>query len=453
MRGEQKKQIVQQIDVALLRAIESARDANKLFELAEHYGKFHWLNTTERWACPEVENHIFRLIEPRLPALRASQNRTMVSHVISEGYDVGGHTPLCINLMKEHKKRGTGVQFVITRGVTKKVLMEVQNTQIPILAQNSTGVAKLLFLTEVFLKSKSVVLYINPDDIIACLAAKIAEREGVQCHFVNHADLHFSYGPSQCSTVLEITWASWLTTQKYRSPKGQSFLGIPSGDFSPTEIKDAASANNLPPYFISVGGPHKYQLDQTDVFLKFVEFLCGKMQQKLLLVGPSNQQAFSKLSTTAKSNLELCGIVDRDKTLILMAGAKAYLDSFPEGGGTSVTNAMKLGMPVFGAKSKVGMFGDEYASDSLEDLYCAIENFLLNGPDPEKIRTRATFIDEQLSLSACLDRLANTIDGNHEAIPFSFDIDKIDLTYYQRAWLEQDRLYIPPIIKNRPPTN
>ena len=60
MHGPAKEQLAIKIDGVLLQAIEKSEDLNQLFNLAEHYGKFHWLNTTSRWACPEVERHSYK---------------------------------------------------------------------------------------------------------------------------------------------------------------------------------------------------------------------------------------------------------------------------------------------------------------------------------------------------------------------------------------------------------
>ncbi|OSQ48362.1 glycosyltransferase family 1 protein [Thalassospira alkalitolerans] len=453
MRGEQKKNMALQIDGALLQSINACRDANKLFELAEYYGKFHWLNTTERWSCPEIENFIFALIAPRLPEFKATGNRKVISHVISEGYDIGGHTPLCVNLMKEQKRLGNDVQLVITRGVTPTVLEDVKASGIPIAAQQSTGVSKLLFLAQTFMQSKAVVLHINPDDIIACLAAMIAERAGIPCYFVNHADIHFSFATSQCSAILEITGASWLASQQFRHPKAQSFLGIPFStlDGAPQEIRHKDKTQE--PYFITVGGPHKYRLGRSPVFTDFVEVLCGELGQKLKMIGPDDYSKFSHLSAKAQNNLELLGTVERTKTLKLMANATAYIDSFPEGGGTSVTNAMHLGLPVFGCKSKAGMYGDDFLSQTPQELFAAIKLFIEHGPDSETLTARARFIKDNFSITACAKRLENTLNGNMETIPYSFDKKAIDLTFYQKKWLETDDFYIPPIIKINMPSS
>jgi hypothetical protein len=448
LAGDNKQQLVSKIDGVILQAISNSQDIAQVLNLAEHYGKFHWLNTTDRWACPELERHIFQMVEPFIGELIVPSERTRTLHVLSEGYDTGGHTPLCVNILKEQKRRNEDVAIAITRQATKKVIDDLSNHSIPIVRPAHTGLEKLKSLCQIFLTSKHVVLHIHPDDIMSALAAMIAERNGIQCHFVNHADLHFSYGPSICSSVLEITWASWLTSQKYRHPKSQSFLGIPSSTFDLEELKKTED-NSIPsfPYFISVGGVQKYQLQQSNEFIDFVEYLCGTKNQKLVLVGLSDRKPFENLTDRAQKNLALLGIQDRTQTLKLMAASQAYIDSFPEGGGTSVINAMKMGLPVFGAKSKVGMYGDDYVSENTGDLKDAIDLFLESGISQTILQERATFVNEHFSIAACTDRLERTIAGESVDIPYQFDTNSIDLTYYQKRWLEHDKIYIPPFIK------
>ncbi|HCK18550.1 MAG TPA: hypothetical protein DHW36_08545 [Thalassospira sp.] len=449
MHGPAKEQLVAKIDGALLQAIEKSTDINQLINLAEHYGKFHWLNTTNRWACPQVERHVFNKVSSQIATNATPSNKSAVTHVLSEGYDVGGHTPLCINLAKEQAQRGENVQLAITRNVTSNVASDIKQSGISTHVCSGSHIEKINRLTNLFLQSKAVVLHIHPDDIVACCAAMFAEQAGIPCLFVNHADIHFSYGPSQCSTVLEISAGSWLSTQAFRHPKSQSFLGIPCADLNvsnePAENKDAGN------YFITVGGAHKYHLDNSTIFVDFVEELCGKLGEKLKIIGVGNATPFSKLSDKAKSNLELLGTQSRDATILQMKHAKAYIDSFPEGGGTSVTNAMLLCLPTFGCKAKGGMFGDDYLSDTPDELIVQIQHLTKDGPDTTKLQERAEFIRQTFSLKACADRLDAAITGAHVPVPFDFQAEEIDLTFYQKQWLSSERLYVPPFIKINAP--
>jgi hypothetical protein len=448
LTGENKQQLVSKIDGVILQAISNSSDITQVLNLAEHYGKFHWLNMTDRWACPELERHIFHMVEPIIGDLAVPSERTRTLHVLSEGYDTGGHTPLCVNLIKEQKRRKEDVVLSITRQATKKIIDDVSKSCIPIIHPEGTGIERLKSICNIFLSSKYVILHIHPDDILSALAAMIAERNGVRCYFVNHADIHFCYGPSSCSSILELTWTGWLASQKYRSPKRQSFLGIPSSTFNVEELK-AVPDSTIPqfPYFISVGGAQKYQLQQSTMFTDFVEYLCGNKNQKLVLVGPSDRTPFTNLTERAQNNISLLGLQDRIQTLRLMAASRAYIDSFPLGGGITVTDAIKMGLPVFGAKPTVGMYGDEYISENTRDLKNAIDLYLEAGIPDTSLKERAQFVDDHLSIGACTDRLERTIAGESLEIPYPCDTDSIDVTYYQKRWLEHDKIYIPPFIK------
>lgn len=456
MDKEQKSLMVQKVDEMLLNAIHSCRNANKLFDLARHYGRFHWFNLTDRWSHNDLENYIFNLIEPRLPQFTPAKNRTIVTHVLSEGYDTGGHTPLCVNLIKEQKAHGDDVELIITRSATQSIIDELRNAQVPIKSTPATGVAQMLQLAKAFMQSKAVVLHINPDDITACLAVMIAERSGIPCYFVNHANIHFAYGPSQCSAILEITASSWLSSQKYRHPKAQSFLGIPASDLDIEALRKTGTSeiDIDAPYFISVGTPLKYRFGSSNDFLEFIEFLCGKKKQKLLLIGPGDHAALINLSPDARNNLIVKGMVARDQTLALMANAKAYIDSFPEGGGTSVVNAMKLGLPIFGYRISEGMYGDDFLSASMADLQEKVSDFLTNGPDKTVLAERTSFIRSKMSISACRDRLLATINGERIPVPYDYDTGNMDLTFHHQKWKENTDLFIPPIINlNKTPAS
>jgi hypothetical protein len=449
MNKEKKSLLIDQIDKTLLDAIYSCRDTNKLFDLARHYGRFHWLNLTDRWSHIELENYIFKFIGSQIPDFKPAENRTTITHVLSEGYDTGGHTPLCINLIKEQKIRGDDVELIITRSATPSIITDLRTSDVPIKSSPATGAAQLLQLAQAFMRSKAVVLHIHPDDIIACLAVMISERAGIQCYFVNHANIHFSYGPSQCRSVLEITASSWLSSQKYRQPKAQSFLGIPATDIDIEALRKSEISNTSleEPYFISVGTPLKYRFGSSNVFLEFIEFLCGRLKQKLILIGPGNHPALTTLSADARKNLIAKGVTPRQQTLALMANSKAYIDSFPECGGTSIVNAMKLGLPVFGFRQSEGMYGEDFLAESFDLLCQKVEEFLAHGYDQDIIETRKTFIDTEMSIPACCDRLLKTISGEMQPVPYDFNPIKIDLDYYHNKWLESDDLFVPPVIQ------
>lgn len=130
-----------------------------------------------------------------------------------------------------------------------------------------------------------------------------------------------------------------------------------------------------------------------------------------------------------------------------MANAIAYIDSFPEGGGSSVVNAMSLGLPIFGHRISEGMYGDEFLSPSMEDLFERISHFIENGPDTAIVQERSDFIHKHMSIQACVDRLESTIGGENCPIPFDYSKFDMDLDFHHRAWLQTDNLIVPPIIK------
>jgi len=447
--SDQKNLLIKKIDGTLMQAMLASKDISQLLKIAQQYGHFHWFNLTDRWENKAVENHIFQFAQPYLKDLRRAENPTKITHVISEGHDTGGHTPLCLNIVKEQKARGREVELFITKRATPKVIEEIKLAGITLKSFPDNGLPQLLELSKQFLQSKAVVLHINPDDIVATLAAMLAEQNAIPCFFVNHANIHFSYGPAQCSAVLEITAASWLSTAKYRSPKSQSFLGIPAATVDPATL-NALNLDNLKPegsYFVSVGTRNKYRLNSDTQFIDFVEFLCGQKQQQLLIVGPGDAPSFHKLSDAARRNLSVLGPTERQTTLALMANAIAYIDSFPEGGGSSVVNAMSLGLPIFGHRISEGMYGDEFLSPSMEDLRERVSAFIDNGPDTAALQERSDFIRDHMSIQACVDRLESTISGENCPIPFDYSNFDMDLDFHHREWSQTDNLVVPPIIK------
>tara|TARA_B100000123_G_scaffold271783_1_gene252481 strand:- start:300 stop:1661 length:1362 start_codon:yes stop_codon:yes gene_type:complete len=447
--SDQKHLLIKKIDATLMQAMLESINIPQLLKIAQQYGHFHWFNLTDRWENKAVENHIFKLVLPHLENLTRAKNPTKVTHVMSEGHNTGGHTPLCLNIVKEQKSRGREVEIFITKRATQKVIEEIKQSGITLKSFPDDGLPKLLELSKQFLQSKAIVLHINPNDIIATLAAMLAERNGIPCFFVNHANIHFSYGPAQCSAVLEITAASWLSTAKYRTPKSQSFLGIPAATVDRTTLTALNLGDLKPdhPYFVSVGTKNKYRLNSDTQFIDFVEFLCGQKKQKLLIVGPGDAPSFQTLSEAARKNLTVLGPTERQTTLALMANAIAYIDSFPEGGGSSVVNAMSLGLPIFGHRISEGMYGDEFLSPSMEDLFERVSHFIENGPDTAVVQERSDFIHEHMSIQACVDRLESTIDGENCPIPFDYSKFDMDLDFHHRAWLQTDNLIVPPIIK------
>lgn len=447
MINEKKIQLCKHIDQVFLQGMLDCPDPNQLLQLCRFYGQFHSLNMTDRWSNIPVENHVYKVMEPYLADLQSVGTPTKITHVISEGYDFGGHTPICVNLLKAQKKRGEDVQLFVTRSITKNTYDDLNTTGIPLLRSAAEGVALLRDVTQTLLNSKAVVLHIHPEDIISCIAAMHAERTGIPCYFINHANIRFSYGPAQCTALMEITGSSWLASEKYRQPRALSFFGVPS---SPLSIlpKDLDASQNLEDgYFISVGSDNKFQFNTNDLFLNFIEFLCGELNQKLVLVGPKEHPKFANLSDQARSNLSAFGVLEHEETLKHVAGSIAYIDSFPECGGTSVVNAMKIGLPLFGFRQCEGMYGEDFLSESFDGLCKDIRDFLKNGYDTDLIKVRRDFMNNKMSIEACLARLDKTMAGEMCPIPYEFDASKIDLEYHHKIWNETDDLFVPPVIK------
>ena len=453
MASDQKSQLIKKIDSTLMQAMLATQDISQILMIAQNYGHFHWFNLTDRWENKAVENHIFQLALPHLKNIARLENATKITHILSEGHDTGGHTPLCLSIVKEQKARGRDVELFLTKRASPKVIEDIKQSDITLKSFPDNGIPQLIELSTQLLQSKAVVLHINPDDIVATLATMLAEQNGIPCLFVNHANIHFSFGTAQCSAILEITAASWLSSAKYRTPRSQSFLGIPATNIDRKTL-DAIDLGKLKPevpYFVSVGTKNKYRLHSDTHFIDFIEFLCGEKGQRLLMIGPGNVPHFEKLSDAARKNLSVLGLTERTTTLALMAGASAYIDSFPEGGGSSVVNAMSLGLPIFGHRISEGMYGDEFISPSMEDLFARISDFIENGPDKELVKERSNFIRDQMSVQACVDRLENTIGGESCPIPFDYSKFDMDLDFHHRAWSQTNNLIVPPIIKiNKP---
>ncbi|MCC9622544.1 hypothetical protein LPB41_12650 [Thalassospira sp. MA62] len=449
MTPDQKNLLIKKIDSTLMQAMLGTQDIALLLKIAKQYGHFHWFNLTERWENKQVENHIFRIAFPHLKHIDASASRTKVTHILSEGHDTGGHTPLCINIIKEQKERGRDVELLITNGATTKVLEDVKQSGIPFKIFGGQGLPQLCALAEHIVHSKSIVMHINPDDIEATLAVMFATKNGASSFFVNHANIHFSYGTAQCSCMLEITAGSWLSSAKYRSPQKQSFLGIPATSLEQKSLNavNVGSLKPEAPYFVSVGTRNKYRLNNSPQFIEFIDFLCGEKQQNLLLIGPGDAPQFQKLSKAARDKLTPLGLTERQTTLALVADATAYIDSFPESGGTSVMNAMSLGLPVFGQHISEGMYGDDFLSPSMEDLYTRITDFINNGYDQDILQKRTAFIRDHMSVQACVDRLEKALEGKQCPIPYDYNISAMDLDFHHRAWALTGDLIVPPMIK------
>jgi hypothetical protein len=447
MINEKKIELYKHIDLVFLQGMQECPDPNQLLELCRFYGQFHSLNLTDRWSNIPVENHVYKVMAPHLADLQTEGTPTRTTHVISEGYDCGGHTPICVNLLKTQKNRGDDVQLFVTRAITKNNFNELTAADIPLLRSPSQGVALLRSVTHTLLNSKAVILHIHPEDIISCIAAMHAERAGIPCYFINHANIRFSYGPAHCTALMEIMGSSWLASEKYRHPRALSFFGVPASPL-PIPPKDLEKPQDREDgYFISVGTENKFQFDKSDLFLNFIEFLCGELNQKLVLVGPKEHPKFAKLSDQARSNLSTLGMCTPNETLEHVAGSIAYIDSFPECGGTSVVNAMKIGLPLFGFRQHEGMYGEDFLSDSFDGLCNDIRDFLKNGYDSDRIKERRDFMNNEMSIEACLARLDKTMAGEMCPIPYDFDARKIDLNYHHKIWNETDDLFVPSVIK------
>lgn len=430
----------------------SAAEANSALEFARIYGYLLRINECGIYEDDELEVALGRKFSDTImAAAKAGDEPAAIEwlHVISDAYAFGGHTRLLECWLES--RRGERATVLVTTSAFAEFGGRLP-AGVELVAAHGNQVDRAAAVLRHGRKAKTVVLHISPEDVGAALASRLVRDGGTPVLYVNHSDHCFSFGANGASSLLEVSVFGQMISAKSRKFQRQQMLGIPLK--LPSSI-NAATPLSLPRIrsVVSAGTWLKYEPIGDLNFPRFLNALLKRVPANVTLVGPSGTEPWwSELEPDIRPHIAFIGLLPHDALQAVIRNASCYVDSFPVTGGTLFSEALALGVPVFGPVVAVTGYSlaDALRSSSIEGLVDDVARFLQSGAWPtQQIDVRNRLLEEA-GEAGFARRIDQILDG--EASEPLSPPPGIDITHYEAQWLRQERsrIAIPLDVGLRP---
>jgi hypothetical protein len=300
-----------------------------------------------------------RDIVQKIQIERSDTKKKHVLHVMTEGFEYGGHTRLVSAWIKN------------TLDTTvNSVVMTVQQNPLPedlassiaasggkwqSLAAISTNLLVRSFLLRQLSRNWAdiVVLHVHPSDAIPIVAFGVAR--GPPVIILNHADHAFWLGASIADVVANIRSEGQKITLDRRGIKNAKILPIPLLEANQTSdyevIREQLGIKKDKIVLLTVGSEFKYtSFDGYDFAIVMEKILRRNPNLILFVIGPRQNQRWTEVSARVGGRIKVLGILDWSKLHAYYACADIYVEGFPIGGCTAMLEAGARGLPIIGLR-------------------------------------------------------------------------------------------------------
>ena len=346
---------------ALVRRIEraagaagSAEDGAACAQAAAHVA---WFNHPGRFASRDLERILGEAAceLPGVPATPAADPRRVL-HVLTEGYDTGGHTRLAWRWMLQDATRTHGLAVTRHRPVPRPLLEALaargaESIEIP--GPGASLLQRAARLREIAAGYDVVLLHIHPDDPVPSLAFG-GGHPRPPVVFVNHADHCFWLGREVADLVVSHREVgSKLSVERRGVPAERTaILPLPLGSSAAAPRADrdqARRALGIEPgqvVLLTVGDAYKFGPVGGAHFLDAAESVVATHPEAVLLaVGPAADDArFADAARRTGGRVRALGTLSGIDHLY--AAADVYLESYPCSSATAVREAAAHSTPV-----------------------------------------------------------------------------------------------------------
>ncbi len=336
-----------------------------------------------------------RELDQKIHFKRARTNKKHVLHVMTEGFEYGGHTRLVSAWIKN------------TLDTTiNSVLMTVQQGSLPddlassIVASGGTWQSLAPFsqnlLTRSFLLRQLsrdwadlVVLHVHPSDAIPVVAFGVAG--GPPVIILNHADHAFWLGASIADAVANLRPTGQDISKRRRGVLNSKILPIPILKANPTSdyeiVRKQLNIKKDQIVLLTVGSEFKYTPFGDYNFAGTMEKILRRNPKVVLFViGPRQNRRWAEVSARVQGRIKVMGILDWSRLHDFYASADIYVEGFPVGGLTAMLEAGARGVPIIGLRvpeAPILNGSDDIAVDnfglyvqSLEEFMTSIERMI-----------------------------------------------------------------------------
>jgi hypothetical protein len=316
-----------------------------------------WMDHPGRFASATLER-VLREVAATIPALpyereAAAGGHERVLHVLTEGYETGGHTRLAWRWMLQDARRMHALALTRPRPVPRSLADAVArrgDVTVDVPDPAATLLDRAQRLRALATGFDVVLLHVHPDDPVPSLAfAGPGRRPPVM--LVNHADHCFWLGREAADLVVSHREVGSKITRERRGMPAErtALLPLPlEGAPACGDRERARSELGIAPgqvVLLTVGSDYKFGPIGGPHFLDAAEpVVAANPEAVLLAVGPEDAGRFAEAHTRTGGRVRALG--NLASVAPLYAAADVYLESYPCSSGTAVREAAAHGTPV-----------------------------------------------------------------------------------------------------------
>ncbi len=339
---------------------------DKNYEMASRWafeaGRFAILNHPGCFTSPELEELLLEC-GSHLPGVRIalkipeSTVKRRVFHIMSEGYQVGGHTRVVRNWIEKDKD---SIHYLINTWQIKstpKWLIDAVGKSggicIPLETVSKSFLARAAALREIVQQYADVVVcHIHMYDPIPIMA--LTFFGGPSVIFLNHADHLFWMGSSIADIVFDLRPEAQKLSLKRRNIKNSYILPLPLNTSQNTISKELARKElGLPEealVLLSIANGAKYdsfsRYHFVDLLIKILQKNCNATA---IIVGPPDEGIWHQAYIDSNGRIKAVGTQNEIEKYYCCADI--YLDSYPFCSVTSALDAGLRGLPAAALKN------------------------------------------------------------------------------------------------------
>lgn len=276
-----------------------------------------------------------------------SNKQQRILHIATEIYDIGGHTRVLGNWIKNESERDSYIILTsqyseIKTNILDEIIDRTKNSLI--LETNLNHIEKsekiLHFIAENNINT--VVFHTHPFDVIPSLIGALSNFP-VSILF-NHSDHTFGLGVLTNELFLELTAKGKETSLKFRGNKNSEVLNLPLQSLP--KYKEIIRDNNSIT-LVSMASSWKFKpFEDLDFFNVYVPFLRKYKHVTLKIIGVKEEDYFKFTNLEKPQNLELLGTISNPKQVL--SNADYFIEMFPFCSYLSALDSISSGlMPVF----------------------------------------------------------------------------------------------------------
>ena len=326
----------------------------RLLEIAQFAGHLAWTAHPGSFVLPEVERALRDVpglggASPGFVDTRPVAGRTL--HVLSEAYEVGGHTRL-VRRFIQAAEEDAAVVLVRQDGAFSPGWVAPEGKTVPVLDLETMGVKdslqKVSVLRVLFEAAARVVLHIHPDDAISVAAAGGAVEADIR--FFNQADHVAWLGAALPARLLNARPSgARLASRRRGVPESRHELVPiplePPRHMSRHEARARLGIGESQRMLLTVAAKYKYNPVRGRSLLEALAAVLERTDIRLIAIGPTlAHPVFGHLAERFPGRVDALGVIpDPDH---FRAAADMYVDSYPFCSPTSLLESALMGTPV-----------------------------------------------------------------------------------------------------------